>query len=175
MNRLPLKGLQKVVGHSKPKFYIYCWLFKLWCCCPLYAGQPKNSRGPNKGLPRSELGVLILTVFFCHLLYSYTIVLLYYCTIVLPVFFYRQLSDPKLPLGSRSSSRQPEAKSRQQSTFRCPVLHSFYRIFFQIFFSSKVTEAVNIPLSCLTIVQFSIFFPILFFMISQKIALICFI
>ena len=97
-------------------------------------------------------GVLILTVSFCQLLYYCTFVLLYF---QLPVFFYRQLSDPKLPLDSRSSSsssrsRQPEAKSRQQSTFRCPVLHSFFWIFFQIFFFFlKVIATINIPLSCL--------------------------
>ena len=135
MNRLPLKGLQKVVGHSKPKFYIYCWLFKLWCCCPLYAGQPKNSRGPNKGLPRSELGVLILTVFFCHLLYSYTIVLLYYCTLIL-LYYCTSCLFLSTIVWSKVASWQ---QKQQQAT------------------GGKVTATVNIPLSCLTLLFLNIF------------------
>ena len=109
---------------------------------PSMLGSQRTQGAQIKGSPEVNWAFLSLqsfSVIFCTLilLYSYTIVLLYYCTIVLPVFFYRQLSDPKLPLGSRSSSRQPEAKSRQQSTFRCPVLHSFFRIFFQKFFLLK--------------------------------------
>ena len=143
MNTLPLKGLQKVVGHSKPKFYIYCWLFKLWCCCPLYAGQPKNSRGPNKGLPRSELGVLILTVFFCHLLYSYTIVLLYFLSFSI---------DNCLIQSCLSTAAEAAAGNRRQShgnSQHSAVLS--YTPFFRSLFFLKVMATINIPLSCLTL------------------------